>query len=653
MRLPNQFAPSLVAAPRAPALPGAPAFALPARRSLLASLAVLLAAMLLALLADIGVIRSYSGTYHVDVGSFRDFFFLDGVYDREGSASSTWYRWTGATSTVRLSQLGVAQYGLLTLNLGGRPTPGHVDLTLNGQPLGQFTAETAPRHYMVMLPLRAAAQLAIGIDSATIAEPRSDRRLGIKIEGFTIQILRDSTMAPPLRYFLWQSVLLLAAQLIALRLGWRWHWPAALLAALALVGALLLGATLLLAYAYLSRLALAAAILTALTWGGLALAERRLGWAGHPRDLRMLWVIALAACTIRLFGVLYPTFGGQDLRLNLERLAKTSDGQMFIIDDSSEFAGGLTIYPPGPYLAVLPGLVVTSDQSALLQGTLALLDGFSAFMIGLLARRLGGNRQAAMLAAVMYLASYSAFSALAYGFSAQIFGQWLTAPIALVLLAEGALRSWRSWLIAALLLLIGLFSHIGVAVLGVTWLGLLALLTARPYRWRPIILLALAGALALVLLYIDIAPTMFAHATGKVVTRHAGKFLPGAQPLLLKGALLAYTSVGLALAPLGLALLARSRALRQSWPVPAALLATMLLYFAVDLQFAVQVRYFYFGLPLALAAIGVLLGTLAARVRWAGVVVWSLLALFLFQHLLLWFQVTFADGKFSLTPLTH
>jgi hypothetical protein len=504
-----------------------------------------------------------------------------------------------------------------------------------------------------MLPLRAAAQLAIGIDSATIAEPRSDRRLGIKIEGFTIQILRDSTMAPPLRYFLWQSVLLLAAQLIALRLGWRWHWPAALLAALALVGALLLGATLLLAYAYLSRLALAAAILTALTWGGLALAERRLGWAGHPRDLRMLWVIALAACTIRLFGVLYPTFGGQDLRLNLERLAKTSDGQMFIIDDSSEFAGGLTIYPPGPYLAVLPGLVVTSDQSALLQGTLALLDGFSAFMIGLLARRLGGNRQAAMLAAVMYLASYSAFSALAYGFSAQIFGQWLTAPIALVLLAEGALRSWRSWLIAALLLLIGLFSHIGVAVLGVTWLGLLALLTARPYRWRPIILLALAGALALVLLYIDIAPTMFAHATGKVVTRHAGKFLPGAQPLLLKGALLAYTSVGLALAPLGLALLARSRALRQSWPVPAALLATMLLYFAVDLQFAVQVRYFYFGLPLALAAIGVLLGTLAARVRWAGVVVWSLLALFLFQHLLLWFQVTFADGKFSLTPLTH
>ena len=161
-----------------------------------------------------------------------------------------------------------------------------------------------------------------------------------------------------------------------------------------------------------------------------------------------------------------PTFAGQDLGLNLGRLFKTIVGQMVVLAGSSEFANGRTIYPPGPYLAALPGAVVTSDYGSLLQGFLAILDGSAALVVALLTRRLGGGRDAARFALLLYAGNISAFAALQFGFSAQIFGQWLTAPLALLLLGSATAPRPRTWLLATVLLMLGLFSHIGVAILG-------------------------------------------------------------------------------------------------------------------------------------------------------------------------------------------
>ncbi|HEX9440245.1 MAG TPA: hypothetical protein VF909_11205 [Roseiflexaceae bacterium] len=87
--------------------------------------------------------------------------------------------------------------------------------------------------------------------------------------------------------------------------------------------------------------------------------------------------------------------------------------------------------------------------------------------------------------------------------------------------------------------------------------------------------------------------------------------------------------------------------------MPLAWLLTTLLFFVVDLLLAVQVRYFYFALPLALAAIAIVLGHLAARGRWARFATWALVLMLFLQGVMFWYSSAFGDGQLSMTPLTH
>lgn len=634
---------------------GAPAFALTwrdARRGV----GVLLAAALLLLAADMLSLRAHPGVYTIDVGTYRDSFFIGGANEREATADGNTYRWSDDGSTIWLNQVGVAPHALLTLQLGGRPEPGELRLTLNDQPWADLVAQTQPRDYTLLLPPDAPDQLTIGMHGATFAVPGDTRRLGVKLENVLLTIPRGGAPLPIPAQYLAQLALLVAAQLAAIRLGWGRSAQAALLGILALALAVLLSAALPLAYAYLPRLAVAAAVLAALTWALLPLAERRLAWAGDAHEIRLLWALALAACAIRLVGMLFPTFGGQDLNLNMGRLIKVITGQMVIIAGSSEFANGQTIYPPGPYLSLLPGAPLIGDLQSLLQGGLALLDGVTAFFVALLARRLGGGRDAARMALILYAGSIPAFTAMSFGFSAQIFGQWFTTPIALVLLAPETPRRARTWALAVTLLLFSIFSHIGVAILGVSWFAImLGLLLLRPHRglWLPILTLGAGGLLALGLLYIDVVPLTLSHVAGTVSQRHVGYILRGATPLLLKGARLAYSDAGLVLFPLGLLLIDRARMGAERLATPLAWLLTLLLFLAIDLLLAVQVRYFYFALPLALASIALWLGRLAARGRSARLVAWAFTLLIALQGIIMWYSTAMGSGRLSMTPLTH
>jgi hypothetical protein len=619
------------------------------------SLLIFAAAVLTLLLADVALLWLHPGEYYVPVGNYRDKVFLQRVNYQEIASDGTTYRWTTADSTLWLNQIGVTRHAWLRLDLGGRPQADDVRLTLNDAPWAGFSATTQPRQYTLLLPPNPANELAVGIHSPTFRVSGDARRLGIKIEGFAVVLPRDSLPFPTMPQFLSQIALILAAQLTAVRLGWRRRALALLGLGLSLALAALLSVALLLTYSYLPRLAIAGGALAALTWLGLPLVERRLPWAGDTREIRLLWALMLGACAIRLVGVLYPTFAGQDLGLNLGRWVKTVTGQMIVIAPSSEFANGLTIYPPGPYLAALPGATLFSDRGSLLQGVLAVLDGATAFLVALLARRLGGNRDAARFGLLLYAGSTTALAALEFGFAAQIFGQWFTTPLALLLMASTAPPRPRAWLLAALLLLLGIFSHVGVAILGVTWMGITLLLTLprdrRDALWGMALMTA-GGLLALGLLYIDIAAITLNHATSTVTQRGDGG-LPGATPLLFKGARLAYTDIGLATLPLGLLLLTRARAGGGRLTVPLAWLLTALLFFVVDLLLAVQVRYFYFALPLALAAIAIVLGRLAARGRWARFATWALMLMLFLQGVMFWYSSAFGDGQLSMTPLTH
>ncbi len=614
-------------------------------------------AALLVLVSDITLLALHPGTYHVDVGNYRDRFFLRNAHFQEYAAGAT-YRWTRDTSTLRFTQVDVAPHTLLTLNLGGRPAAVEVNLSLNAQPWGAFTAQTDPRHYILLLPPVTSGDVFIDVQSDTFTPMADKRNLGVKIEGFALTVPASGLPLPTLAQYLAQVVVLLSLQLTAIRLGWGWRWQALISGLLALALALILSQMLLLAYVYTLRLAIGGCVLALLTWGLLPIAEHHLAWMGGQREIRLLWAIMLLACVIRFVGVFYPTFDAQDLGRNIRRLEMSIRGELVIIAWSGEFADGDTIYPPGPYLALMPGLTLTNDRGTLLQGSLALMDGTTAFLVAMLAWRLVRQREAARLAMMLYASNIAVFGAMTYGFAAQVFGQWFTAPLALLLLAPGALRRPHAWGLAILVLLFGVLSHIGVAILGITWvgimLGLLFLFGQRDRNlWWSIGLFIGSVLLAFVLLYVHIFETTVTHLTSSVVPEHRGFELRGNTPLLWKGMRLAYSVIGLLLMPFGLAYIVRAQPVFERLVVPLAWTLTTLLYFTVDLVSALQVRYFYFSLPLAVVAIALVPGYLAERGRWGRVVAWALVLALAIPNILLWYSVTMADGKISMTPLTH
>lgn len=627
-----------------------------AKRSLL----VFLVAALALLAADIALLRWHSGDYRVAVGNYRDEFFLLNANNQEVAPDGKTYRWTRATSELLLGELGASEHALLSLELGGRPTPAATQLTINDQPWLDLTAGTQPRVLHLLLPPGNRQERVIGITSPTFTVEGDPRQLGVKVEGFAVTLPRSRLPLPTPLHYLSQLGLLLAAQLTAIRLRVGWRGQALLLALLVPALAGLLSVSLLMAYSYLPALAIAAGVLAVLTWVALPQVERLADLAGAPyggrRDLRIFWAIMLLACAIRLVGLLYPTFDGQDLGRNIRRQFMTLSGQMYIISGSAEFARGQTIYPTGPYLFLMPGILFTNDVGRLIETVLTILEGSTTLLIALLTRRLGGNRRAAIFAALLFLGSYASFSIHVYQFSAQIFGQWFTTLIALVLLADGGVPRFRSWALAILLLMFGVFSHIGVAILGISWMGLMLLLSLRrPTRdvWKAIGLFAAAGFAALIFMYLDIAAMTLTHTGTVVAQQTGGAVLPGATPGLLKGLRLAYSDIGVVLAPLGLLLVILARPRLDQLIVPLGMLLTVVFYLFVDLTLRLQVRYFYFALPFALALIGYILGRFALRGRAARVTAWLLVATLVFQGVALWFLTAFGDGQISMTPLTH
>lgn len=384
---------------------------------------------------------------------------------------------------------------------------------------------------------------------------------------------------------------------------------------------------------------------------------------GTQREMRLLWTVMLLACVIRLIPILYPTFGGQDLGRNVNRLIMVISGQLVIIAPSAEFARGLTIYPPGPYLALMPLELLFRDLGLTLQGPLALLDGTTALLAGLIARRIGAGPRGALLAAALYGGNLAAFAGLSYSFSAQVFGQWLTAPIALLLMASAANAPHaRAWLLAALLTLAALLSHIGVAFLAGVWMAFAVALVSIVHRriaWRGAAIMAAIAVLAFGLLYIEIIDETVSHATAEVLPGEAGELLPGYRILMINGLRLAFSDPGLALIPLGI-ILAAGRIPGETWAnllrrnaIPLAALLTLGFYWLVALRLDVQVRFFYFSLPFVLAAMGLALGKLATRGQVGRLTAWALTLAVIAPQIFLWFQATFADGKIPLTPLTH
>ena len=543
------------------------------------------------LIADVALLSFMPHTYQIDAGAYRAGFFLTDVGAPETNDSGDTYRWTLGESSFRLAPVGVDTWVRVTFALGGRPVAGTIQLSAGGRELATFAAQTEPRRISILVRQQSLEALELGLSSDTFSTAGDARTLGLKLDGITLTSIAPIAW-PPVVPFAAQLVIVLLAWATAGRLGvgtTRVPLAAALIVALALTLAL----TLPMADVYLVRLACASAVLALATWLLLPWIETLPLLAGDRREARLLWALMLAACAVRAVGTLFPTFVGKDLPFHEDLLRDVLNGDLLLATRSSEFAGGAIIYPPGTYLTLAPGVLLTHDLQSLLQGALPLLDG---------------------------------------------------------------------WALALLLLLFSLLLHDGVAILATTWVAaaLMLLWLRREHRqwWAPL-LYAGAGIIALVCLYSYALDTMLSQATAAVsttTTRNAAQtatIFKGTIPLIVKGARLAFSDLGLLLLPVGFVLLWRSPLAFSRRAIVSAWLLTWLCYFMIDLLLALQVRYFYFAVPIASILIAAALSRIAAFGGWGRRLAWALALLIFIQGVSPWFGAAFGDVHLSLTPLTH
>ena len=624
----------------------------------------LAASALLALLlvANIAALRlAARRPYIIDAGGYGDQLLLRDFYEQEENAAGDTYRWTGRGSELRVQGVAISSALPVTLVVGGTPegAPNPLPLTLsvNGQAWGPIAVAPTPRRYHLLAPAGNDSSLSVGFASALTSTAADPRPVGLRLDGVELRLGSDAVL-PPLGHLLAQalSLALAALALVPLRLPRR--WLLGVLAVLALLLGAVEGYALPVMALYAPRLVGIGALLALLTWGALPLARRALPWIGEG-DLRWLWGIGLLAAALRLAAMLYPPFATHDIGLNLKRLDAVGRGTLVIVAGSAEFASAQTIYPPAPYVALLPSYLLLGDRALTMMAGLALLDGSTALLVGLLAYRLTGSAFASRLAAVLYACSSLAFTALWWGFAAQVFGQWCTVPLALALLAAFERPSLRAWLAAALFFQIALLSHAGVAVLAVAWVSLaLALfaLRARPGAawWRGAVPFYVAsGVAAIALLFADVLVLMLGE-TQRAGGAVSGELWRGATSLFVQGMLRAYSPLGLPIAFGGVGMLLWQLWRRPAaWSVVAAWLATTLLFVLVDLAYGLIVRHFYFALPLACVGGAALLAAAARRARWLRPLALGLVALFCASGLLLWLLAAAEYLKPSMTPLTH
>ena len=570
------------------------------------------------------------------------------------------FRWT--TGDTRIALPRPAGDGALVLRIDlGAPAIAPTSLTIaigERAPLALLPG-TAPRRYLLLVPDAAARRgaLAIRLSGPVVTIPPDTRQVHVRLRALTLDRVGATLRWPEPWLLAFQSVLLLAATWLAWRVGLRGRWLALPPLGMALLGGAAALAEPALAPLYLERLlAVGVAPLIAITAIGLPQLERRAPlWMADAPTIRCLWGIALLGCALRLVGTLYPPFSAYDLSLNLGRLIAVIEGTLVATNRSFEFRGGVTVYPPGPYLTFLPALLLPGATPKLVvQGGIALVDGWGCLAIGALALRLGVARGGALLAALLYAALPIALTSLWWGHTAQVFGQALMAPLLLALLA-GCERGGRwPWVLAAVMLCIALLTHIGVAIIAVAWLGLAWLPlrgTVRGDVWRSATVMGLVALLVGGLLVYGPAAALKFQEIGKVTGTIAARGSAPAYNLIWRAVQISYAEIGWALALPGALVFARRLPSRPGALLIAAWGATAAVFWLVEMLTALQVRYLVFLGPLVCLVVGALLAQLMRRGRLGMVLGAAMLGLMLWYGSWAWLMGIHQNVQMSMIPL--
>ncbi len=590
------------------------------------------------------------------------------------------YRWTTGNSTLRFVQFGRGDTLIFGLTLGPAPptgAPSHVRIAYGGAPKSDrqplvlpLDKQGKPRTYRLLVPPEhwTSANLTVHLQSATTIVAPDTRQVGLRLEGVTLGFVGKGIAHPPLASILVQFLFLATWALLLYRL----HTPPFILigviVGIALLLLLLYHLHLLLMYRYLVRLLLVSGVLLLLTYAILPQAERYAGWIAPAPLMRLLWGVTMLACMLRLGGSLYPNFAAYDLSLNVGRLLSTLYGTLVDTNNSIEFRNGVTVYPSGPYVLLLPGVLAHIPLPLLVMSGVALIDGFGTLTVAVMARVFGMSQRTSLFAALFYAAIPINLTALWWGLSAQVFGQALMLPLTIALLVafqppwdkaanthQERLRN-RGWLWFVVLFSMALLSHIGVAILAVAWLGLvwgiLWLCRTLPMAvwWSYTLKLTISILLGVALVYATAAVlivTEFLAVGNKVAT---SDYVP-AYWLIYRGFKIAFHELGFWLMIPGLLLFWRRPLPVGGHVLVGGWLGTVAVFWAIEMLTALQVRYIYFMVPLVCIGIGLLLDKLARRGIPGYVVAWAVIVVLLFTGSAYWYISTFTGEMMSVSPL--
>jgi uncharacterized membrane protein len=627
----------------------------------------------------------------IDVGTdYRERAYLAGLYRFERANHDTTYRWADGNAKLDLP---TGQLGPLVLEGRWHARPGlegqSLPLTISlsaGQQV-QFEIPEQYRVYRILAQPDSDGHLRAYFQAPTFVPEGDDREIAFALDAIGARALGSLRM--PAWPVIFEELLVVVALLTLsaqLGLGQRRRlWLGASL--ILLIAALNYGLRLWITTA-LHPIALTAVLLSFATYLALprlqsafsrsdASAAQALGLHAltfSASATRWLWTIVLASVGLRLVGSYAPGYEAHDLDIQTELFTRLLQGTVYITAKAHEWAGGTTFYPPGPYLLLQPLLLLFQSPGLTLQVAVAIIDGFSPFLLALIARRLGFSQRGALVTAMLLAALPTQITGLWWGFFTNVVAQSIVLFVVWALL-EYLVRPNRlrlSFLVLAGFL--GLTAHVGVLLMGGTMIAITLLypivcqyLQSREQRWkspesqlvRPVFFTLFAVGLAVLALYVSVfVLPMFMQAFTIADTRSERD---PARSAAFRAYVIDIQAIkwwrGMLGLPLvlwlpGLILLWRQlpslfgRGLILAWSIVPGL------FYLIDVVFLVQVRYVYFAAPICMLTTTFFLERMA-RHRVGRFVYYAVVVAIVVTGTFLWLEGALLDSKPSVVPLTH
>jgi len=515
------------------------------------------------------------------------------------------YRWTRDISSVVLPGAGGDLWLMRVTVASGRPDGSTVSSVWRAADGSSITLQidAQRRTYFLLAPVDPAGDLRLTFETPRLITGSDPRNLGLPVFRIVAAPTGSAPSRPAWTTLAWLAAALAGAYALAQRTCAPFrraaHAPVAIVTTIALVTAWMIATRRMDA-------TIAAPTVAVWVWAAWMLTpfvEAALRATQPVEDAATAAGVTAVAWFVRMAGMLHPYALTSDLGLHVNNLGDVARGMILFTEGLPCRAGaGPQPYPPGGYLALLPGVLLTgADRAALtllVQAGTALLDSLTVAVLWLLMRRAGAGKAATLYAATLYAFAPPILRSFSVGEMANLLAQALVAPLILWMTLALRDRSWTTNLAGAVLLLLILLSHGGVALSTgaalVAWLLLRVVWRAdreSPPPWRTVIATGVVGIVALMLFYSAFGYVAEERRIAQEALAAQGIICPPGDPLLDK---LNWWVIGFVFSPgapilplalaagiIGAALVACSGALRIAlaacWLGALASLGTLLL----------------------------------------------------------------------------